>query len=138
MINYISGKEANQIRAILRKALKDGRLLIRTVWYNYYDSPTPGDHTPNAEFVLAIENNHIRNEDLKSARYSYGISIDDIKPEIIRLYKHWIVKEVRIKSDKEIFNEKFAEKIENEFICQKHVNCNCKDTNHKTCSCTPF
>ena len=46
------GKEKNSARAMLRKALKENRLMIRTVYYDYYDSCHSPVETPNAPFML--------------------------------------------------------------------------------------
>jgi hypothetical protein len=46
------GKERNSARAMLRKALKQGRLHMRRTYYDHYDSCHAPIETPNATFEL--------------------------------------------------------------------------------------
>lgn len=47
---WLSGKERNAVRAAFRKALKAGKLEVRTVYYDYYDSCHPPTETPDAQW----------------------------------------------------------------------------------------
>lgn len=45
---YLTGKEKNQFRAMLRKEYKAGRLEYRRTYYDYYDSCHAPSETPDA------------------------------------------------------------------------------------------
>lgn len=72
----LSGKEKNQARAKLRKALKEGQLLARRTFYDYYDSCHAPTETPNAPFEEASR--WIKEQDLKQGGYTLALKDDGI------------------------------------------------------------
>ena len=52
---FLTGKELNKARSDIRKALKQGLVLAKRTYYDYYDSCHPPVETPDAPFQSAKE-----------------------------------------------------------------------------------
>lgn len=95
---FLRGKERNAIRSKLRKALKQGKLSIRTTYYDYYDSCHAPIKTPDAPWQRITMNQYLDNSrmflrDLKAV----GASIVDIGiPNVYQLNTGYSIKQVRI------------------------------------------
>ncbi len=57
---YLTGKERNKVRSLLRKALKASKLSIRTTYHDFYDSCHAPEVTPNAPWTL-VKNDEFTN-----------------------------------------------------------------------------
>lgn len=89
---WLTDKERNKVRSILRKALKNGKLSIRTIYYDYYDSCHKPIETPDSLWE-AITNSEYVLRDLKAG----GASIIDIGiPNVYELRTGYSTKQVRI------------------------------------------
>lgn len=52
---FLTGKELNKARGEIRKALKNGLLMAKRTYYDYYDSCHKPVETPDAPFQIANE-----------------------------------------------------------------------------------
>ena len=50
----LTGKDSNKARSDIRKALKQGLVLAKRVYYDYYDSCHPPVETPDAPFESSL------------------------------------------------------------------------------------
>ena len=92
---WLSGKERNAVRSMLRKALKQGKLMIRTIYYDYYDSCTAPKQTPDAEFQLIVGEYEVNS--VLSSLKAGGDSIVDIGVyNVYQLNTGYSTKEVKI------------------------------------------
>ncbi len=79
MKTLTGGKERNAIRTMLRRALKDGKLLCRRTYYDYYDSCHVPEETPDAPWTVATDDASRWSRDLKAGGPSvYRIEGSDV------------------------------------------------------------
>jgi hypothetical protein len=92
---WLQGKERNAVRSILRKALKQNKLMIRTIYCDYYDSCTAPKQTPDAEFQLIVGEYEINS--VLSSLKAGGDSIVDIgMHNVYQLNTGYSTKEVKV------------------------------------------
>ena len=90
---WLSGKERNAVRSMLRKALKQNKLMIRTIYYDYYDSCQAPVVTPDAKWEMVIFSDQWLERELKAG----GSSVVDIGISgVYQLNTGYSTKEVKV------------------------------------------